>query len=150
MPVYVHQVPGRVRIRTAWIARCPQRAEQAGAEVRALAGVSCVELNPRADSVIVHYDPVRLSAQAVLNRMAAAGMLDPSELPRAVSGAEAGAAPPGDRQGQKNGSMGFGSGLPIAAGAATLGAMFGKALFDAVLHKGVEHSIRTLVGGRRR
>ncbi|NBC31305.1 MAG: hypothetical protein GVY13_01385 [Alphaproteobacteria bacterium] len=148
MPVYVHQVPGRVRIRTSWIARCPHRAEQAAAEAGALAGVGRVEVNARADSIIVHYDPGRLSARAVLDRLAGAGMLDAAVAARPDPGS--GAAASGNGQRGKNGFAGLGAELPIAAGAATLGAMFGKALFDAVLHKGVEHSIRTLVGGRRR
>ncbi len=139
MSVYVHHVPGRLRVRTRWVARCPHRARQLSELVTALPGVHRVEVNPRADSVIVHYDPLRLTPETVLGRLGAAGMIDP--------------APPGSAApvgGPRAAAASNGIQLQVAAGAAALGAMFGKALFDAVLHKGVEHSIRTLVGGRRR
>lgn len=141
MSVYVHHVPGRLRVRTRWVAGCPVRARRLSDLIAPVPGVIRVEVNPRADSAVIHYDTTRLTAEDLLGRLRAAGMMNGAAPKIAANG-----------QAKPNGSAapGNGAGLQVAAGAATLGAMFGKALFDAVLHKGVEHSIRTLVGGGRR
>ncbi len=146
MSVYVHHVPGRLRVRTRWVAGCPARARRLSDLIGAEPGVIRVELNHRADSVIIHYDPARLDSGALLSRLREAGMMNGSAPILTANGAVNGAAKPNGAAPRPS----IGAGIPVAAGAATLGAMFGKALFDAVLHKGVEHSIRTLVGGGRR
>ena len=125
MSVYVHHVPGRLRFRAAWLAQSPRRRERVKLALLAQSGVSGLDFNERAGSVTVIYDPAEIDAETILERFAA-------ETPAT------------------NGSHPTTSADPVrssaAASAAKLGTLFGKALFDAILHKGVERSVRLLTG----
>ena len=127
MSVYVHHVPGRLRVRAQWLAGSPRRRERVSLALSELTGINELEVNDRAGSVTVIYDPTRVTAEAILARFGA-------ESP-ATNGNGAKPVPPPDAIRSA-----------AAASAAKLGALFGKALFDAMLHKGVERSVRLLTG----
>lgn len=135
MTLSIHHVPGRLRVRRRGLVRSAGGADRLRARLSALLseepGVRRAEVNAPADSVTVLYDPARVAPTDLLQRIAG---MDGIARP-----AETGSA------------RWAGSILPphTAASALTFGAMFGKALFDAVLHKSVERSIRSVFGGPR-
>ncbi len=73
---YIHDVPGRLRVRTAAV----RNNQPAAAAVRALLGatphVFSVETNPLTGSITVRYDPARLSAAAILEVLRRNGYLE--------------------------------------------------------------------------
>lgn len=125
MATPVHHIAGRLRLRIPAMARSAERAEKLRQRLIELAGVTKVEANPRANCVVVVYDPAVLDATLIVAHLRGIAEHRPVSTP----GAKAALLPP-----------------QVAAQAVTFGAMFGKALFDAVLHKGVERSIKLLVG----
>lgn len=126
MTLYIHHVPGRLRIRTPALAHSAQGGDRVRALLEPVAGIRRVEVNTRANSVTVIYDPLIIAPVAILDHLATEGAIH-----HPAAGEPGPLLPP-----------------RAAASAVTFGAMFGKALFDAILHKSVERSIRLLVGGR--
>ncbi len=125
MTVYVHHVPGRLRVRSPVLARCPDRRACLERELAVLPGILAVATNPKAGSVIVRYDPTIINPEAILTRFSRQAPHPAPALPRAGQTARP---------------------LDVTSSASKIGALFGKALFDAVLHKGVERSVRILMG----
>ncbi len=126
MTICAHHVPGRLRLKVPAVARSAPRAAAVRARLAALPGVRRIDVNPPADSLIVFYDPTKVATPAIIACVdaappAVAGAPDPHDRPRARRRSAAGAG---------------------------LGARIGMAVFDAMLHKGVEHSLRFLVGAR--
>ena len=132
MPTCVHHIPGRLRLKVPGLARAADGGAALRAHLAALHGVREVAVNPRADSVTVVYDVSSLDPSAILGRMAMRAIAPLPAPPRRAS--RAAAAGPGS--------------TVISASAARLGGLFGKALVDAMLARGVERSVRLLVGGR--
>lgn len=66
MSLYIHHVPGRLRVR-AQAFRCePGRAEAAARKLTDQAGIERVSINARAGSITVHYDPAQRSQGELL------------------------------------------------------------------------------------
>lgn len=135
MRLYVHHVAGRLRLRTTLLARSPNLRERIADLLARQPGVRSSEINARAGSVLIHYDPALTTAEAILERVAAANL--------GPAGPKAPAA-----KGTNGTAKGITLSLPLqaaaAASAAKLGTLFGKALLDAMLHKGVERSVQIL------
>lgn len=55
MSVYVHYVPGRLRIKTPALRRAPAAAAVGQARLAALPGVRAVAVNPLTGSALVHF-----------------------------------------------------------------------------------------------
>lgn len=75
MSYYVHQVPGRIRVRIPAIRRNPYQAE----EIRNLLdfdGVQTVAINHLTGSVVVLYDPERLDPASLLGVLSEKGYYD--------------------------------------------------------------------------
>lgn len=111
----IHHVPGRLRVRSSAFRCRPTDAEAAQNHLVSIEGVAQVRLNTHAGSITVHYDPERLTKQALLEAMQKVG----------CTGATATGANP--------------------AFAAKAGTMFGKALVGAIINKAVERSAFKLV-----
>ena len=116
MSHFVHHVPGRLRVRLPAMPSAA-RAEGILAALGALDGTRSIEVNAKARSVIVHYDPQDITPETILDRLKAEG-----DLPLARPNAS---------------SNGF---------ATAMGTAIGNALFGAVLRTGVERSVASLVG----
>jgi len=72
---YIHQVPGRIRVRSSAF-RCPsERAGGARDRLEAMDGVREVRLNPRAGSITIHCDPSRLRHSRLLGVLGEVGCL---------------------------------------------------------------------------
>jgi len=63
MSQYIHHVPGRIRVRSKAFRCYGERANNAQAKLMAMEGVRAVQINQRASSIVVQYDP------DVLNRV---------------------------------------------------------------------------------
>jgi copper chaperone CopZ len=61
MSQYIHHIPGRIRVRSKAFRCHGERARTAQAQLMAMDGVRDVQINPRASSIVVQYDPERLS-----------------------------------------------------------------------------------------
>lgn len=66
MSLYIHHVPGRLRVRTQALRCQPSRIQQAAYRLRATEGVSDVMVNKAAGSITVCYDPDRCTHNALL------------------------------------------------------------------------------------
>jgi allophanate hydrolase subunit 1 len=61
MSQYIHHIPGRIRIRSRSFQCYGARAEAARERLLAMPGIRTVEIRPRAASLIVQYDPQRVT-----------------------------------------------------------------------------------------
>ncbi len=122
MSDYIHHVPGRLRIKAVRL-RCAGCQAKLAGTLEALPGVDNYVHNSRIGSVLIHYDPARLSADDILYHLYKAGCLDSalSTAPIAASGQRV----------------------------KQVGALFGNALFGALLRKSVETSVLALARGFR-
>lgn len=75
MSTYLHHVPGRLRVRLPALARDPRRVVEITALIGAQEGVTAVEFNSRAASLLVRYDPARLGPEVLLERLRVAGAM---------------------------------------------------------------------------
>ena len=75
MSYYVHHVPGRLRIKAVRL-RCVECQAKLDRLLGALPGVNSYSHSHRIGSVLVHYDPARLSADDILYQLYKAGCLD--------------------------------------------------------------------------
>ncbi len=64
--MYVHHVPGRLRISHVSFRCAPARAEALVALLDEVAGVRSAAINPKAGSITIHYDPQRQSRAGLL------------------------------------------------------------------------------------
>jgi copper chaperone CopZ len=72
---YLHHVPGRLRVKGRRLSCEGAHARQAMAMLRAMEGVQSVDLNTRAGSLTVNYDPALRTQTELLGAMEQAGCL---------------------------------------------------------------------------
>jgi hypothetical protein len=77
MSQYIHHVPGRIRIRSRAFQCYGARADAAHDRLMAMEGVRSVEIKPRAASLIVQYDPERISRAALFATLEELGCMAP-------------------------------------------------------------------------
>lgn len=75
MSQYIHHVPGRIRVRSKAFRCSAEKASRARDELLSLAGVRTVEINPRAASIIVQYDPEQLTRSQLFATLEQLGCL---------------------------------------------------------------------------
>lgn len=119
MSLYIHHVPGRLRVRTRAFRCSPGRAAEALARLRALDGIHQATHNADAGSLTVLYDPRQRTHGELLAVLEDLGCIGGG---RAHSGAAA-----DTRDGQ-------------------LAGLFGKALLGALAQNVANRSVATLVG----
>lgn len=79
MSYYIHQIPGRLRIKSPTVKRNQAKAEAVEALLRAIYGVGSVAVNTVTGSVIIHYDQVDVEPEKILNTLKRAGYFDESK-----------------------------------------------------------------------
>lgn len=75
MSHYIHQVPGRIRVRSRAFRCSPDRARAAERRLTAMDGVQNVRVNPRAGSITVHYDTEVLRQSDLLATLEQSGCM---------------------------------------------------------------------------
>ncbi|TGO03505.1 hypothetical protein PN36_05700 [Candidatus Thiomargarita nelsonii] len=76
MSYYIHNIPGRLRIRSAQIKRDNCQASNLCSILKSMTGIYSTELNKKGGSLIVHYDPAQLTADDILYTTHKAGCLE--------------------------------------------------------------------------
>ncbi|OUD15025.1 HMA2 domain-containing protein [Thioflexithrix psekupsensis] len=66
MTCYVHNIPGRLRIRANKLKYSPEGAWQLCQELQQYQGIDNTEYNPKAGSLVIFYNPNALSAEDIL------------------------------------------------------------------------------------
>lgn len=117
MSYYVHNIPGRLRVRSAQLKKHSCQATNLCAALKAMDGVESTELNQKSGSLIVYYDPNQLTADDILYLTHQAGCLD-----KIISSAA---------QSQSRST--------------NAGAMIGNAIFGTVVKKSLEASMLSLL-----
>lgn len=71
---YVHRLPGRLRVRSEALKRNPTRGSEILTAIGMLPGVNDVDVNIVTGSVLVQFDPLRVSADAVFEELGRHGV----------------------------------------------------------------------------
>ncbi len=79
MKPYIHNVPGRLRVKIPGLKGDPERGRQAAVLIEAMDGVDTVTVTPLTGSVIVHYDPETAIPSRILDALEANGYFEPTE-----------------------------------------------------------------------
>jgi hypothetical protein len=90
MSLYIHHVPGRLRVRTQAFRCQPSRIEQAARQLRAAEGVRGVAVNAAAGSITVQYDPDLCTHKALLAVLEDLGCVGARRLSSSQGGEVAG------------------------------------------------------------
>jgi Heavy metal associated domain 2 len=72
---YIHRVPGRIRVQIPTIRRNVAVAEEAKGFLESISGITFVKANVLTGSLLIRYDDMLTSAEAILNRMILKGYL---------------------------------------------------------------------------
>lgn len=78
----IHHLPGRLRVRMGVLRRNPQATASARRLIETRSGILHVDANHLTGSVLVHYDPDRISAKAILDVLAEGGFRPPRDHAR--------------------------------------------------------------------
>lgn len=116
MSLYIHHVPGRLRIRAPELGRFPERAACICTALHRREGIESVTLNQRAGSIIINYDRSTLEVDDIMQTLKEHGCLESSHIATLRPQLETKA-----------------------------GNLLGKALFGVLLEKTVERSVMSLI-----
>jgi hypothetical protein len=67
MSLYLHEVPGRLRIKAPDLKRNPRKARSLQRGLNSFAGVLSASVNSVTGSLLVHYDPEIVRSEAILS-----------------------------------------------------------------------------------
>jgi copper chaperone CopZ len=76
MGYYLHEIPGRLRVRIPNLKRNPQNARDIQVLLKNLPGVKSIYTNTVTGSIIVYYDPQLVNTAAIVNVLAREGYID--------------------------------------------------------------------------
>ncbi len=76
MGYYLHHVPGRLRVRTPQIKGNEKKALDAQSLLKAIQGIQSTVTNTVTGSIIVHYDPKTVDAEAITSILTQFGYFD--------------------------------------------------------------------------
>jgi copper chaperone CopZ len=85
MGYYIHNVQGRLRVKTPLIKKSPLMAQEIQRLLRQIDGVNTTTVNTLTGSAVIHYDPKAVSSKEILDTLKEAGYFD---LSRAVTNDE--------------------------------------------------------------
>ena len=78
MPSYYHCVPGRMRVKIHALKHQPDHGEDVKRVLRGLDGVNAVTFTPLTGSVVVLFDPDRISPEQIKGCLRDHGLFDPA------------------------------------------------------------------------
>lgn len=67
MTYYVHQVPGRLRVKSPFLKHKPIKCQRVVEHLEGRRGIDKVKVNHLTGSVVVHYDPEEIDEDGILN-----------------------------------------------------------------------------------
>lgn len=76
MGYYLHQVPGRLRVRTPLFKGDERKASEAKAMIESIHGVHSTSVNPVTGSLVIHYDPRVVEAETLTSLLTRFGYFD--------------------------------------------------------------------------
>jgi len=79
MPYYLHQVPGRLRVKTPFIKGSEKRASEVQDFLNRLGGIESISANTVTGSVTIYYDPAEIGQDTILHNLSRAGYFDRSK-----------------------------------------------------------------------
>ena len=77
MNYYIHETPGRVRIKIPSIKGKPDRGQEALAVLQSLRGIENATINHLTGSIVINYDPQTTSTEVILLVLADSGFVAP-------------------------------------------------------------------------
>lgn len=79
MSFYVHEVPGRLRVKTPVAKGDPLRAQKIEDLVISIPGVQSASVNTTTGSIVLNYDSSVVSSKAILDILTQKGLFNPSK-----------------------------------------------------------------------
>jgi copper chaperone CopZ len=76
---YMHNVPGRLRVKTPVIKGKELMAARIEGEISAIGGVTAVATNTVTGSIVINYDPLSVTHKAIVGELAKKGYFDYSK-----------------------------------------------------------------------
>ena len=81
----VHALPGRLRVRIAALKKAPEAALQVEQALSQEPGVADVMVSPLTGSVLIYYDPARITPTTLLVRLEPYGLSSTTPAPSSLS-----------------------------------------------------------------
>ncbi|MFQ3574014.1 MAG: HMA2 domain-containing protein, partial [Thermodesulfovibrionales bacterium] len=75
---YIHNIPGRMRVKTPEIKNNKYKAEAVRQTLNAMVGVNVTDINILTGSILVHYDPSVTSEKKIIDRLEKTGYFNKS------------------------------------------------------------------------
>ncbi len=79
MGYYLHDIPGRLRVKTPLIRRNPNLAQEVQDLLRPIFWIDSVMVNTVTGSIVIHYDSRQVRSKEILDILKKAGYFDPSQ-----------------------------------------------------------------------
>ncbi len=80
MEYYLHESPGRLRVKIPDLKRNPQSAWDLQVLLKNLSGIKSSSINTVTGSIIMRYDPEQINAGAIINVLAGEGYIDMAKV----------------------------------------------------------------------
>ena len=80
MGYYVHDIPGRLRVKISQAKSRPDTAQEIEKLLRAIEGIDSTATNPTTGSVVINYNSRTLSSDKILSALNQKGWLDRSKV----------------------------------------------------------------------
>ncbi|MBZ0159209.1 MAG: hypothetical protein K8G79_03585 [bacterium] len=79
MSHYIHDIPGRLRVRTPVIQRNPHLAQEVYGLLAVLRGIESVTVKVVTGSIVIHYDHKVIRSREIIAALTHAGYFDPTK-----------------------------------------------------------------------
>ncbi|HMK43429.1 MAG TPA: cation transporter, partial [Dissulfurispiraceae bacterium] len=77
MSYYIHDLPGRLRIKTPLLKRNEQAAYDVKKFLGTINGVATIDINPTTGSLLVNYNPRAIRSELIIAELKRKGYFDP-------------------------------------------------------------------------
>ncbi len=119
MSYYIHNVPGRLRIKTPLVKRNRAVADEIRKTLSTVSGIATVDINLTTGSILINYNPKAVKDRDIVNTLQRRGYFDTS---RALTNDQY-----------------------IRKAASQAGSLVGKAIFGTIVDKALEGSALSLI-----
>jgi hypothetical protein len=76
---YLHSIPGRLRVKSTVIKKNPAEAARAERLLKSIRGVRSSDVSVLTGSILISYDPTKISAETLLHRLVSAGYFEAAD-----------------------------------------------------------------------